>query len=111
MLTTFDPATELAWLYFMVDGTGIFRHTKSLPVCIYDGATVRGNVAELNVVIPTGKAVLGIEYIFHKENDVWKLNFPSTMRVVEKIYAQNQRSSGLGYHQYAKQVVGQTRRS
>jgi len=100
---------EFIWLYFMLDGTGVFRHAKDHPIRIYDGATVRGDVADLNVGIPTGNnAVLGTNYVFNKEDEAWKLNFPSTMRVMEKIYVQNQRNSGLSFRDYAKQVSQQS---
>ncbi len=97
---------EFVWLYFLISGSGVFRHTKEYPIKIRDGATLLSDTrAELSVAIPTGNnALLGTTYIFNKEDNKWKLNLLSTMKIMEKIHTQNQRRSGLGVNEYAKQT-------
>ena len=103
--------TDAEWrkmlqLVLMLDNTGVFRHSAEHPLKIHEGAAVSGDQATLSVTVPTGDAArLATTFVFAREEGVWNLNFPSTLKAVEKIYAQAQRRSGLDPHQYAKSVV------
>lgn len=99
---------DFLWVYFTLDGTGVFRHNKDLPIRIHDDPIIYGDVANLSVSVPTGNnARLGTKYRFNREGDQWKLNLASTMELMEKIHKQNQRSSGLSFKEYAMQASQQ----
>ena len=98
---------EFLWLYMSMTGMGIYRHTSEHQIKIHESAKIYGDVAELQVAVPTGSnARLGSTYIFNREGDRWKLNFPSTMGTIEKVHIQNQRRSGLSIEEYV-QMIGE----
>ncbi len=99
---------DFLWAYFRLDGTGVFRHAKDLPIKIHEAPFIYGDIANLSVSVPTGNnARLGTRYRFNREGDQWKLNLASTMELMEKIHKQNQRSSGLDFQGYAMQASQQ----
>ena len=96
---------DYLWTYFRLDGTGVFRHSAKLPIKIYEEPFIFGDIAKLEVSIPAeDNARLLTTYLFNREEDIWKLNLPSTMGVMEKIHKQNQKKSGLDMDAYARRA-------
>lgn len=96
---------EILNFTLIMNDVGVFRNSTESPIRIHEGATVSGNRADLSVTVSTGTgAKLATTFIMHKEEGQWKLNFPSTMKGVERVYAQGLRSSGLTSYQYAQRL-------
>ena len=98
-------------LEFIVNygGVGVFRSSSEAPIKFREVTSVNEHTAKVLVGVPTGEgAIMGTTYTFYFENGEWKLNFPSTMGLVEKIYAQGQKRSGLDEYEYAKYLNQRT---
>jgi len=93
--------TMLRWA-LRINAFGVFRNTVENPIRVREVTSVNGSEAKVLVTVPTGSGpIIGTTYLFNRENDDWKLNFVSTLRMMEKIHTQGQRSSGLTLMEYA----------
>lgn len=98
-----EVTEESIWTALKLMGMGVFRHRPDLPIKIHESPTVYGDAAQLFISVPTGhNARLGSSYKYFREDDVWKLNYPSTLRAVEQVHAQVLRRNGGGLFDYAR---------
>ncbi len=88
---------------------GIFRTQAGTPLRFHELEYSNSSSAAATIAVPTGNGPFILTtFQFHREGDEWKLNFPSTMGVMEKIYAQGQRASLQTSQEYARTIKAST---
>ncbi len=80
-----------------LSGMGIFRSTENQALSLQETPRVDGNHAYASILVPTGNGNTFVQttYSFKKENENWKLNFPSTLSMREKVMSQNRTRRGM----------------
>ncbi|OAV43488.1 hypothetical protein [Lewinella sp. 4G2] len=83
-------------------GTGPFQPGLQLD----DAMSTSSTTANLYVVVPTGgKVSILSTYQYELEDGRWKVDFPSTLEVPEKVLNQSFKKSGLGIRTYVTRYL------
>lgn len=90
-------------------GAGPFGFEGKDKYSIYDFKKIGKDKAIVNVQIKvSGNTNILSEYHFNKENDRWKLDAPSTFKLIEKILAAKWRNIGGAEYEFAISYLKQT---
>ncbi|MTB51161.1 hypothetical protein [Lewinella sp. W8] len=93
--------------YLMLGGEGIFRLMGVEQPQVNKVSTISTDLAQVDVNIPTGSGNVYIvtSYQFSKEDGLWKLDYPSSLRMKEKILEQERRRHKMEHSEFARLIA------
>lgn len=87
---------------------GMFRYSKSNPVVINDLKKTSSSQVEIQTLlkIPESNNVnIGVNYILNLEDDLWKINIPSTFTFDEKYLGKLHRRSNINLREFVNSYI------